>query len=99
MAGIAVCVIRVDQICRPSPPAFNVTSGMRAREEAARRVVRPIILGQMLGIAALVGLLAVLLSGITLPALSQLSLAVIEVVAGTWLLLTPIALYFELSRE
>ena len=83
------------------PPAQIIwlRAEMRAREDAARRVTRPIVVGQAAGIAALAGLLAALLTRVSLPALPQLPLALVEVVVGTWLLLAPIALYFALSRE
>jgi len=72
---------------------------MRAREEAARRVVWPIVVGQAVGIAALVGLLVALVSHFTLSQLPRIPLAVIEVVLGSWLVLAPVALYLALSRE
>lgn len=81
------------------PPAELVwlRAQIRAREEAARRAVRPVILGQAVGIAALAGLLAALLS--RLPQLPQIPVALVEIVLGSWLLLAPIALYLALSRD
>jgi hypothetical protein len=83
------------------PPAQIIwlRAEIRAREEAARRVMRPIVVGQAVGIAALAGLLVALLSRFTLSQLPQVPLAVIEVVLGSWLLLAPIALYFAFSRD
>ena len=83
------------------PPAQIIwlRAEMRAREEAARRVVRPIVVGQAVGIAALAGLLAALLSRVSLSQLPQIPISVIEVVLGSWLLLAPIALYLALSRD
>jgi hypothetical protein len=83
------------------PPAQIVwlRAELRAREEAARRVVRPIVVGQAVGIAALAGLLVALLSRFSIAQLPQIPLAVIEVVLGSWLLLAPIALYFAFSRD
>jgi hypothetical protein len=83
------------------PPAQIVwlRAEMRAREEAARRVTRPIVVAQAVGIAALAGVLVVLLRDVSLSGLPSLPLALIEVVLGSWLVLAPIALYFALSRE
>jgi hypothetical protein len=83
------------------PPAQIVwlRAELRAREEAARRVTRPLVVGQAVGIAALVGVLAALLARFPIDQLPQLPLLVIEVVLGSWLLLAPIALYFALSRD
>jgi hypothetical protein len=83
------------------PPAQIVwlRAELRAREEAARRVVRPIVVGQAVGIAALAGLLVALLSRFSIAQLPQIPLALIEVVLGSWLLLAPIALYFAFSRD
>ena len=83
------------------PPAQIIwlRAEMRAREEAARRVIRPIVVGQAVGIAALAGLLAALLSHVSFSQLPQMPRGVIEVVLGSWLLLAPIALYFALSRD
>jgi hypothetical protein len=83
------------------PPAQIIwlRAEMRAREEATRRVIRPIVVGQAVGIAALAGLLVALLSRISLAQLPQIPLAVVEVVLGSWLLLAPIALYLALSRD
>jgi hypothetical protein len=72
---------------------------MRARQEATRRAVRPIVVGQAVGIAALAGLLAALLSRLSLSQLPQLPITVVGAVVGSWLLLAPIALYLALSRD
>jgi hypothetical protein len=83
------------------PPAQIVwlRAEIRAREEAARCVIRPLIVGQAVGIAALMGLLVTLLAQFSVEQIPKLPLAVIEVVLGSWLLLAPIALYLALSRE
>jgi len=83
------------------PPAQIVwlRAEMRAREDAARRAVWPIVVGQAVGIAALVGLLVALVSRFPLSQLPRIPLAVIEVVLGSWLVLAPIALYLAFSRD
>ena len=83
----------------PPPQIVWLRAEMRAREEAARRVVWPIVVGQAVGTAALVGLLVALVSRFTLSQLPRIPLAVIEVVLGSWLVLAPIALYLALSRD
>jgi hypothetical protein len=80
---------------------------MRAREEAARKAARPILLTQALAIAALLGLLISLAGRLTLPSVSlpDLSLAAglplvrIALAAAGCLILAPIALYFALARD
>ena len=83
------------------PPAELVwlRAEMRAREEATRRAVRPIVVGQAVGIAALAGLLVALVSRLSLSQLPQIPVSIIEVVVGSWLLLAPIALYLAFSRD
>jgi hypothetical protein len=83
------------------PPAELVwlRAEMRARDEAARRAVRPIVIGQAIGIAALAGLLVALLSRITLSQLPQVPMALVEAVIGSWLVLAPVALYLALARD
>jgi hypothetical protein len=83
------------------PPAELIwlRAEMRARDEAARRAVRPILVGQAVGIAALAGLLVALLSRFSLSQLPQMPVTIIEAVVGSWLLLAPIALYLALSRD
>ena len=83
------------------PPAQIVwlRAEMRAREEAARRVVWPIVVGQAVGIAALAGLLVALVSRFTISQLPQIPLALVEAVLGSWLVLGPIALYLAFSPD
>ena len=83
------------------PPAELVwlRAEMRAREEATRRAVRPIVVGQAVGIAALTGLLVALVSRFSLSQLPQIPVGLIEVVVGSWLLLAPLALYLAFSRD
>jgi hypothetical protein len=83
------------------PPAELVwlRAQMRAREEATRRAIRPIVVGQAVGIAALAGLLAALLSRFSLAQLPPIPIALVEIVVGSWLLLAPIALYLAFSRD
>ena len=57
------------------------------------------MVGQAVGVAALAGLLAALLSRLSLSQLPQIPIALVDVVAGSWLLLAPIALYLALSRD
>ncbi len=81
---------------------------MRAREDAARKVARPILFMQALAIAALVGLLVSLAGRLTLPMLqfsesSTFSIALphirLAIAGACCLVLAPVALYFALSRE
>jgi hypothetical protein len=83
------------------PPAELVwlRAEMRAREEAARRAARPLVVGQAVGIAALAGLLVALLSRLSLSQLPHMPVTIIEAVVASWLLLAPIALYLALSRD
>ena len=83
------------------PPAELVwmRAQIRAREEAARRVIRPLVVGQSLGVAALVGLLAALVRHFPVAALPPIPLGMAAVVLATWLVLAPVALYFALARD
>ena len=83
------------------PPAELIwlRAEIRARDEATRRAVRPIVVGQAVGIAALAGLLVALLSRLSLSQLPQMPVTIIEAVVGSWLLLAPIALYLAFSRD
>lgn len=83
------------------PPAELVwmRAQMRAREEAARKAARPILIAQALGIAVSVGLLISLVSQFSLAQLPQIPLPLIEVVVGSWLVLAPLALYLAFSRD
>jgi len=83
------------------PPAELVwmRAQMRAREEAARKAARPILIAQSVGIAAFLGLLVSVVSRLTLAQLPQIPLMLVEVVIASWLLLAPVALYLTFSRE
>lgn len=83
------------------PPAEVIwmRAEMRARQEAARKAIRPILIGQAVGVAACAGLLIALLSRFSLTGLPQLPLMLVELVVGSWLVLAPLALYLALSRD
>lgn len=83
------------------PPAELVwmRAQMRAREEAARKAARPILIAQALGIAVFVGLLISVVSQFSLAQLPQVPLPLVEVVVGSWLVLAPLALYLAFSRD
>jgi hypothetical protein len=93
----------------PTPEIVWWRAQMRAREEAARKAARPILFTQALAIAALIGLLVSVAGRITLtsiswseglPTISQsTSFLPVIIVAGCWLVLAPIALYFAFSRD
>jgi len=72
---------------------------MRAREEAARKAARPILVAHSVGIAAFAGLLVSAVSRFSPANLPQIPLPLVEVVLGSWLLLATLALYLALSRE
>ena len=83
------------------PPAEIVwmRAELRAREEATRKAVRPLVFGQALGVAAFCGLLVALLSRFPVTDLPRLPIGLVDVVVGSWLVLAPLALYLALSRE
>ena len=83
------------------PPAELIwlRAEMRARQEATRRAIRPVVIGEALGIAALAGLLVALLSRFSLSHLPAMPVTIVGAVVGSWLLLAPIALYLALSRD
>jgi hypothetical protein len=91
----------------PTPEIIWWRSQMRARQEAARKAARPILLTQAVAMAAVIGLLVSVAGRLTLPALSfgELSLSVgtplmyILAVASFCLLVAPIAVYFALARD
>jgi hypothetical protein len=94
----------------PTPEIVWWRAQMRAREEAARKAARPILFTQALAIAALLGLLVsvggrLTLGSIAWPTIDVLdvsqtsSLLPIAIVAGCWLILAPIALYYAFSRD
>ena len=92
----------------PTPEIVWWRAQMRARQEATRAAVRPILFTQALAIAALAGLVISVAGRITLPIFSwtslmpiraSLPLLPIAIVAGCWLLIAPLALYFVFSRD
>ena len=94
----------------PTPEIVWWRAQMRAREEAARKAARPILFTQALAIAALIGLLVSVAGRITLTSISwsdiglpvvaqTTSLLPIAIVAGCWVVLAPIALYYAFSRD
>jgi hypothetical protein len=94
----------------PTPEIVWWRAQMRAREEAARKAARPILFAQALAIAALIGLLVSVVGRMTVGsiawpvidvfAVSQASsLVPVAIVAGCWLILAPIALYYAFSRD
>jgi predicted anti-sigma-YlaC factor YlaD len=91
----------------PSAEIVRLRAQMRAREEAARAAARPIILTQAIAIAALLGLLVSLagrLSVITSRWLNVSDMPVTLLIplgfaVATWLVFTPVALYFVFSRD
>ena len=89
----------VQQARVPPAEVIWMQAQLRAREEAARKAVRPIVLGQAIGIAALAGLLIALVSRFSLSQLPQIPWPLVEVVVGSWLVLAPLALYFAFSRD
>lgn len=92
----------------PTPEIVWWRAQMRARQEATRAAARPILFTQALAIAALAGLVISVAGRITLPIFSwtalmpireSLPLLPIAIVAGCWLLIAPLALYFVFSRD
>ena len=83
------------------PPAEVVwlRASMRAREEAARKAMCPVIVGQAIGIAVFAGLLLSLVGQLPISSIPQLPLTLVAVVIGSWLVLAPVALYLALSRD
>ncbi len=85
------------------PPAEVVwlQARMRAREEAARKAVRPILIGQAVAIAALLGALASILSRFSFTVVPQIPLSLLGMVLASWLVLglAPLALYLGFSRD
>ena len=83
------------------PPAEIVwmRAALRAREEAARKALYPIVIAQAVGIAACAGLLISLVSRLSLAETPEIPVALIELVVGSWIVLAPVALYLAFSRE
>ena len=92
----------------PTPEIVWWRAQMRARQEAARKVARPILLTQALAVAASIGLLVALAGRVTLPAVSfaemsplsvGLPIVYIAIVAAFCLLIAPLAVYLALARD
>jgi hypothetical protein len=97
----------------PTPEIVWWRTQMRAREEAARRAARPILLSQALALAALIGLLVSVVGRLTLPAfalsrfgeagsaltISWTTLTPIVIATACWIVLAPLALYLAFSRD
>ena len=91
----------------PTADIVWLRAQMRAREEAARAAARPIILTQAIAIAALCGLLVSLAGRLSIIASGWLNFSEMPVAlliplgfaVVTWLVFTPVALYFVFSRD
>ena len=92
----------------PTPEIIWWRAQMRARQEAARKAARPILLTQALAMAALIGLLVSVAGRLTLPALSFAGLTPLSVgtpflyiviAAASCLLIAPLAVYLALARD
>jgi hypothetical protein len=91
----------------PTAGAVWLRAQIRAREEAARTVARPILLTQALAIAALVGMMVALAGRLSLGSLAWPTftdippqmLVVLGVAGISWLVFTPVLLYLAFSRD
>jgi hypothetical protein len=83
----------------PPPELVWMRAQLRAREEAARKAARPIVLAQSIGIAAFLGLLVSLAGHFSLAQLPEIPVPVVELILGGWLVLAPVAVYLAFSRE
>jgi hypothetical protein len=83
----------------PPPELVWMRAQLRAREEAARKAARPIVVAQAVGIAAFAGLLVSVASRFSLAELPVVPLGLVELVIGGWLVLAPVAVYLAFSRE
>jgi hypothetical protein len=92
----------------PTPEIVWWRAQMRARQEAARKAARPILLTQALAVAASIGLLVALAGRVTLPAVSfaemsplsvGLPLLYIVIAAAFCLVIAPLAVYVALARD
>src|SRR5436309_2476541 len=83
----------------PPPEVVWLYAEMRAREEAARRAVRPIVIAQALGAVAFAALLVSFVGHLSFTQLPDIPLVLIEAVLGSWLVLGPVAVYLAFSRE
>jgi hypothetical protein len=81
---------------------------MRAREEAARKAARPMLLTQALAMAALIGVLVSVAGRLTLPGITfaqmpslSAGLPLLYIVVATMLclLVAPLVVYLALARE
>ena len=92
--------VRATQEARVPPPEIVwLRAEMRAREEAGRTALRPIVIAQGVSAAAFAGLLISFVSQVSFSQLPQIPLAVIEMVLGSWLVFAPVALYLVFSRD
>jgi len=85
----------------PTPEIVWWRAQMRAREEANRAALRPILLTQAVSMAALAGVLVAVAGWISAPILAWLAplpealpLLPIGVVLACWIVVTPLVLYF-----
>src|SRR5262245_25068803 len=83
----------------PPPELVWMRAKVRAREEAARKAARPIVLAQSIGIAAFAGLLVSLAGHFSLAQLPEVPVRLVALVLGGWLVLAPVAVYLAFSRE
>lgn len=93
---------RLSQHARvPTPEIVWWRAQMRAREEANRAALRPILLTQAVSMAALVGVLVAAAGWISGPILAWLAplpdalpLLPIGIALACWIVVTPLVLYF-----
>ena len=93
---------RTSQLARvPTPEIVWWRAQMRAREEANRAALRPILLTQAVSMAALIGVLVAAAGRISLPLLAWLPLVPetlpllpIAIVLACWIVVAPLVLYF-----
>jgi hypothetical protein len=92
----------------PTPEIVWWRAQMRAREDAARAAARPIVFGQALAVAALLGLLVSAVGRLSVPVMTWAGLswhdagqpfAAVAVAAVCWLIIAPAALYFAFSSD
>ena len=92
---------RTSQLARvPTPEIVWWRAQMRAREEANRAALRPILLTQAVSMAALIGVLVAAAGRISLPLLASLPLVPetlpllpIAIVLACWIVVAPLVLY------
>ena len=85
----------------PTPEIVWWRAQMRAREEANRAALRPILLTQAVSMAALIGVLVAAAGRMSVPALAwlpllpeTLPLLPIAIVLACWIVVAPLVLYF-----